>query len=54
LDMLIFFQVWKTIDKKFSVFNSSIGSEEQMKRNGCYKKEACIAWSHLKKRGFED
>jgi len=52
--MLIFVQVCRTIDKKFRVFNSSIGSEEQMKCNGCYKKEACVAWRHLKKRSSED
>jgi len=40
--------------KKISVFNSSIGSEEQMKSNGCYKKEACVVRKHLKKRGSED
>jgi len=52
--MLIFVQVCRTIDKFFSVFNSSIGSEEQMKSNGCYKKEACVTRKHLKKRGSED
>jgi len=52
--MLIFVQVCRTIDKKFSVFNSSIGFVEQMKSNGCYKKEACIARKHLKTRGSED
>jgi len=51
--MLIFVQVCRSIDKKFSVFNSSIGYEEQMKSNGCYKKEACVARKHLKKRGSE-
>jgi len=29
--MLIFVQVCRTIDKNFSVFNSSISSEEQMR-----------------------
>jgi len=43
-----------TIDNIFSVFNSSIVSEEQMKSNGSYKKEACISRKHLKKRGSED
>jgi len=49
--MLIFVQVCRTIDKNFSVFNSSIGYEDQMKSIGIYKKEA---WRHLKKRGFKD
>jgi len=51
--MLIFVQVCRTINKNFSVFNSSIDSEEQMKSNECHKKEACIARKHLKKRGSE-
>jgi len=52
--MLIFVQVCSIINKFFSVFNLSIGSEEQMKSNGCYKKEAYVARKHLKKRGYED
>ena len=36
--MLIFVQVCRTIDKNFSVFNSSIGYEDQMKSIGIYKK----------------
>jgi len=47
--------VCRTIDKfSLSVFNSSIGSEEQMKSNGCHKKEACVARKHLKRRGYEE
>jgi hypothetical protein len=36
----MFVQVCRTIDKKFSVFKSSIGSERTNESNGIYKKEA--------------
>jgi len=52
--MLIFVQVCKTIDKNLSVFNSSIGSGRTNESNEIYKKEACVARKHLKKRGSED
>jgi len=51
LDMLIFVQMCRTIDKNFIVFNSSRGSEEKMKSIGIYKKEAR---RHLNKSGSED
>jgi len=35
-------------------FNSSKGSEEQMKSNGIYKKEACVARKHMKKNVSEE
>jgi len=35
-------------------FYSSKGSEEQMKSNGFYKKEACVARKHLKKNASEE
>jgi hypothetical protein len=52
--MLIFVQVCRTIDKNLSVFNSSIGSGRTNESNEIYKKEACVARKHLKKRGSED
>jgi len=33
---------------------TSIGSKQQMKSNGCHKKEASITRMHMKKRGSED
>ena len=52
--MLIFVQVCRTIDKNLSVFNSSIGYGITNESNETYKKEACVARKHLKKRGSED
>jgi len=40
--MLIFVQVCRTIDKKFSIFKSSIGHEEQMKSNGFFFTESRV------------
>jgi hypothetical protein len=59
LDTLIFVQVCRTIDKNFSIFNSSIGSEEQMRamettKGGlCCKKEV-LKKEVLKTRGPEE
>jgi len=50
--MLIFVQVCRTIEKNLNVFYSSINSEEQMKSNGFYKKEACVARERLKKKSI--
>jgi len=35
-------------------FNSSKGSEEQMKSNEIYKKEVCVARKHLKKNASKE
>jgi len=35
-------------------FKSSIGSGRTNQSNGNYKKEACVARKHLKKRGSDD
>jgi len=52
--MLIFVQVCRTIDKNLSVFKSSIGSGRTNESNEIYKKEACFARKHLKKRASEE
>jgi hypothetical protein len=51
--MLIFVQVCRTIDKKFSVFKS-IDSEEQMRAMKSTKRKLLLQGSILKKRGSED
>jgi hypothetical protein len=50
--MLIFFQDWRTIEKKLS--NLRIGSGRTNESNEIYQKEACVARKHLKKRGSEE
>jgi len=52
--MLIFVQVCRTIDKNLSVFKSSISSGRTNESNGNYKKEACVARKHMKKRAPEE
>jgi len=41
--MLIFVQVYRTIDKNLNVFKSNIGSGRTNETNGIYKKKACVA-----------
>jgi len=54
LDMLIFVQVCRTIDKNLSVFKSSIGSRRKNESNGIFKKETYVARKHLRKRASEE
>jgi len=46
--------VCRTINKNLSVFKSSIGSGRTNENNGIYKREACVARKHMKKRAFEE
>jgi len=55
LDMLIFVQVCRTIDKNSSVFIPSIGSGRTNESNGSYKKKgAYVARESVKKIVIED
>jgi len=54
LDILISVQVCRNIDKNLSVFKLSIGYGRTNESNEIYKKEACVARNHMKKRASED